>query len=82
MQTTIPKLGVGAFLTVMLSIVTAMAWNSAMMNVINVLEDLAELLVNRTAATVFEFVALFFWALVATVILVVVAMRQGKRVET
>jgi hypothetical protein len=79
MQTTIPKLGAGMFATAMLAVLTALAWDQAVMNVVYTLKDLASDYVGGLFAGIFEFLALVTWALVVTVILVVVAMKKGTR---
>jgi hypothetical protein len=80
MQTTIPKLGAGVFLSAMLAILAAFAWDSAVMNVIYELRDLILRHVGSPFGGIFEFVALLLWALVVTVIFVVVAVKQGKKI--
>lgn len=79
MQTSVPKLGAGMFVTAMLMVLTALAWDQAVMNVVYTLRDLASDYLGGLVAGIFEFLALVTWALVATVILVVVAMKQGKK---
>lgn len=82
MQSTVPKLGVGVFATVMLAVVAALAWDMAVANVIYEIMDLIDRYLGPLVAGIYEFLALVLWALVATVILVVVAMRLGKQGET
>jgi hypothetical protein len=81
MQSNIPKLGAGVFVAAMLALLTAASWERAAMNVIYVIKELALQHVNKPVAEIFEFVALMTWAVIVTVILVVVAMKQGKKSE-
>lgn len=81
MQTTIPKMGAGVFAAAMLAVLVALSWERAVMNVIYELKDLVLEYVGQPIAGIFEFLALVIWALVVTVIFVVVAMKQGKKSE-
>ena len=82
MQTTIPKLGTGVFVAAMLAVLTALSWDRAVGNVIYEIKDIVLRYVGSPFAGIFEFIALVMWALVVTVVLVVVAMKQGKKADT
>jgi L-asparagine transporter-like permease len=82
MQSTIPKLGAGTFVTAMLAVLAALTLDRAVSNLVYEIADLVERYVGQMVGGVLEFMALLMWALVVTVIFVVVAQKQGKKSET